>query len=1344
LGGKSSQSTQSVAIPSQVLAAYQSVNSKANATANTPFQSYGSGTNADGTPQQFVAPVNSQQTAGIAGVNSAATEAQPYYDAATGTLGNAQAGTTAINDAATGLAAGSAEQVNAAPLTGQDINQYLSPYLGDVLGTTDALANQNNNIAQAGQLGTAIQSGAFGGDRTGLAAANLQQQNQLALNSTNANILNTGYNTALGTAQQQQGVNLAAGQANRTALGAAGSELASIGSTAYGEGANTASELGALGTGAESAGLAGANAQIAAGTVQQQTQQAQDTAEYNQFLQQQSYPFQVDQFLANIAEGTGALSGSTTTTTQPGGFFSDRRLKHSIKKIGKTYDGQAIYSYKMHDDPRTHIGLIAQNVEKKHPEAVGLAGGYKIVDYGAATEKAANRGHFYEGGVVPFRRVAKAGGGPSIVSQGDLSAILQAQEQMYAPMSGGAGVYGGVAGSVPRGGSSRVPAPTGATPHLVTAEGGLRAQPTGAQNVKSTAELYQLGKGIYDGSQSPPPKPTTLGGAGYQPSALAQGNFTAPDVPPESTTTTTTPTAGLVPDQDPDIETARRGGRQGLAAGGDPYSSVQDYSQLDIPDENSHNQLAKAPDLPKPAPSGFQQLMSMGSGMGGMSGMGSSIGSLFSSAGDDGGSGLSDLGEEAATDADARGGAVRRHRDAGGDATDAASSEDFGGDKIDEAPALQQGAPNTSLDSAMQVAKVAAPYVIEAFASSKRGGRIKRAGGGLAGRRGYDGGGDVDPAADPDVSTPDLSGLAAAAGSPTPADVPAAAEKLKMDHGPSWWDRNKGNVLPLLQGVAAMGTAPTRHFGVALAAGLGAGAGAYTPTNQGLANTRQTEAENTGIDIKNQMAQMNLDQYTKMMKNQNAPVAAPSPPAANGETPINIVDAPGYFQNKYKVNSAMTPQEVQNIGQAKFMDKMNGTNYAAEAQLKYENRIQQLQFQSTSGAQRDYDKLVNGVVNAPATGDSAYTNLKQINPGLAAKVAQKVGVDPTNQDAWSAAQKSAADNAAVSIAGQHAALIHQYTGSKYTTEGGTQYDERTNTTPPGPAQQKLSPVQATEPVTYGAGLPVPRSSVAPKGSVINAPPRAPTTQTKAPVPPSTSVSTSSPTQTLSGIDMNAFPKIPAIPAATDQPTLDAAKKRATSNIDVQNEALAPLREQSSAAARNTAVYSQLEKTLANANPREFGPSSASYKALMNFKTYLTGLPPDGLVNQAEADKYLAQLGVGGSKQLLGADQQLRQQEMLMLMAHANPNIDQPLQVIKNLAAFGNAGNEYDLRAANTGIDAIRNHNADPVAVPGAIESQVHRADYINGRLNTPQPAIDYLKAHPEAAPHFKQKYGYLP
>ena len=479
MGGKSSTSTQSVAIPPQVLSQYESVVSSANQTAQKPFTPYGG---------QFVAGITPEQQSGIAGTNTYAQEAQPYYSAAASGLTGTQAATTPVNNAALGLAGASAGPVNAQQINGQSINQFLSPYLGDVLGSTEALTAQQNEQAQSGALGTAISSGAFGGDRTGIAAANLQQQEQLAGANTYANIANTGFNTALGAAQQQQGVNLSAAQANRAALASAGQEIAGIGSTAYGEGANTASELGALGSGAQTAGLSGAQAQIGAGTLQQQTQQAEDTAQYNQFLQQQSYPFQVGSWLAGISEGTGALSGSTTTTQQPGGFFSDRRLKHDIKKIGKTYDGQTIYSYKMHGDARTHIGLMAQDVEKKHPESVGLAGGYKFVDYGEATKDAANRGHFYSGGVVPIRKGLAYGGGPYAQGAGLGSTT------MNIPVSAGRSEFadGGYAG--PYGDMSSI---------LATQENMYAPNQTRNRNIPNQPQQHQLA--VASGSPTPPP-----------------------------------------------------------------------------------------------------------------------------------------------------------------------------------------------------------------------------------------------------------------------------------------------------------------------------------------------------------------------------------------------------------------------------------------------------------------------------------------------------------------------------------------------------------------------------------------------------------------------------------------------------------------------------------------------------------------------------------------------------------------------------------------------------------------------------------------------------------------------
>jgi hypothetical protein len=582
MGGKTATSQQAVSIPPQVLAQYSSVNQKANQTANIPFQTYGG---------QLVAPINSQQATGIAGTNTAANEAQPYYSAATGDITQTQANTTGINNAATGLAGASAEQVNATPLTASSIDQYLSPYLSTVLGSTEALQNQSNQQQQAGQLGTAIESGAFGGDRTGIAAANLEQQQNLENSNLIAGIANQGYNTALSTAEQQQGVNLGAGQANRAALAAAGSELAGIGQTAYGEGANTATTIAGLGSGAQTAGLQGAAAEIGAGTLEQQTAQAGDTALYNQFLQQQSYPFQVDQFLANIAEGTGALSGSTTTTTQPGGFFSDRRLKYDIEKIGETFDGQPIFRYKTRDDPRTQVGLIAQDVEKKHPRAVGLSGGYRFVDYGRATDEAANKGHFAAGGLVNRAGAYAYGGDPAIVDPVDMQAILAAQSAMYVPRAGETGAYGSERGSGPYGGAGRVPPPTGAVARLVT-PGGLRAAPTPMQNAQSVADLGKSAAVIYHDFNKKNPA--------QQPTGLVPNPD--PVVPPEQTTVATSPNGFA------------RGGRTGFDEGGmtdiDAALAAQERmyqqpGQRQIPNQSgSTHQLAVASGSPPPPASG--------------------------------------------------------------------------------------------------------------------------------------------------------------------------------------------------------------------------------------------------------------------------------------------------------------------------------------------------------------------------------------------------------------------------------------------------------------------------------------------------------------------------------------------------------------------------------------------------------------------------------------------------------------------------------------------------------------------------------------------------------------------
>lgn len=634
-GGKTNTTTQQTTVPQDVLDRYNQVNQTAQQTASQPFQQYSTDPNA------FVAPLNSTQQAGIAGTNSYANSAQPYYGAATGELLGAQnqagsyyqnagqqlnnAGQTIgglqgalnnanpYNTAATGLTAQSAQAVNADPLTGQDINQYMSPYLNDVLGSTSALINQNNQQQMAGQLGNIIGSGAFGGDRGGIAAANLAQQQQLANASTYSGIANTAYNNALGVAQQQQGVNLGAAQANRAALGAAGQQLAGIGNQVYNQGtnteqqqygqqtglataqqglgqsvyntgANTSSALAALGTGAQSAGLAGAQAQLAAGQQQQQTQQAGDTALYNQFLQQQSYPFQVAQFLANIAEGTGSLSGQTTSTTQPGSLLSDERTKKDKEVIGKTFDGQPIYKFKYKGDSTTHMGLMAQEVEKRHPEAVSESGGLKAVNYDVATQKAAERGHFEKGGLVPYKGYAMGGspsGGfdPQLMQQ-----ILSNSQGMYGPYMAAVGGGEASSGSGPYGGSGRVP-----TANV----------PVGKLNIPNM-QIAKPNSGLHEASQAAGDVSSLYNnvqkGVDFAKGLMPKGSASKTDELADDTSLAAND-SGNFSDLSTDIPDFgyRKGGLvKRYATGGMPYSDPN--QSLDIPNEQNSFKL---PDPPK-------------------------------------------------------------------------------------------------------------------------------------------------------------------------------------------------------------------------------------------------------------------------------------------------------------------------------------------------------------------------------------------------------------------------------------------------------------------------------------------------------------------------------------------------------------------------------------------------------------------------------------------------------------------------------------------------------------------------------------------------------------------------
>lgn len=95
---------------------------------------------------------------------------------------------------------------------------------------------------------------------------------------------------------------------------------------------------------------------------------------------------------AQILGGAGTTSTSKSKSKNGiGGFLgsvagglaaSDIRLKKNIFKIGELSNGLSLYQYRYIDDRGPFVGVMAQEVAKKMPDAIGpTINGYLTVDY---------------------------------------------------------------------------------------------------------------------------------------------------------------------------------------------------------------------------------------------------------------------------------------------------------------------------------------------------------------------------------------------------------------------------------------------------------------------------------------------------------------------------------------------------------------------------------------------------------------------------------------------------------------------------------------------------------------------------------------------------------------------------------------------------------------------------------------------------------------------------------------------------------------------------------------------------------------------------------------------------
>jgi hypothetical protein len=181
---------------------------------------------------------------------------------------------------------GPAQQVGTQQFTGDQVGQYMNPYLQNAL--QPALQEMQRQYAITGtqEAGNATKQGAFGGSRQALMQAENERNKNMGMNQ----MIGQGYNTAYQNAQQQfntsQGQNLQAQQANQNAGLATGTQNlnALLGVQNLGAGQNMQAQLAN-----QQAGLTANqfNATNAYNTGLQNAQLAQQSNLANQSLQGQ-------------------------------------------------------------------------------------------------------------------------------------------------------------------------------------------------------------------------------------------------------------------------------------------------------------------------------------------------------------------------------------------------------------------------------------------------------------------------------------------------------------------------------------------------------------------------------------------------------------------------------------------------------------------------------------------------------------------------------------------------------------------------------------------------------------------------------------------------------------------------------------------------------------------------------------------------------------------------------------------------------------------------------------------------------------------------------------------------
>lgn len=297
--------------PGWVNTAQQTNYNNAAAAASQPYQAY--------TGEQVAGRTNNQM---LASQNAAAQIGRfsPTYSTITDYLNQSAAPITSTYTPDTVTA----QNVSTGNFSNADLSGYMNPYVQASLAPQLQAINQQF-ATQQNQIGAnAAGAGSFGGSRQALLNSQTALNNQNTVAGIEANGYNTAFNDAQNAYETDQARQLQAQQSNQSANLNAGEFNQTQNADAYNTNYNTAvGNRNALTTAAS--GLNGLvntqegvtnsinNQLLQTGGVAQQTNQAQDTANYQNYLNQLYYPEQQASYLNGLLNtgGSGSLSAQS-------------------------------------------------------------------------------------------------------------------------------------------------------------------------------------------------------------------------------------------------------------------------------------------------------------------------------------------------------------------------------------------------------------------------------------------------------------------------------------------------------------------------------------------------------------------------------------------------------------------------------------------------------------------------------------------------------------------------------------------------------------------------------------------------------------------------------------------------------------------------------------------------------------------------------------------------------------------------------------------------------------------------------------------------------------------------